>query len=191
MSTSEPYPLYRALRGTLVSKVNFAGWGNPCQKYLRDRLGRLVKFTFGADPLQNAFWGRLLFEVNFTGWGYPCQKCFKGRFDNLVKFTFWADPLQNAFWGRLSFEVERLCIHLRALPPLQGPQRHIDFRGEFHRSGLPLSEALQRQVGSYREIHLFRRPLPECPQRHIASRGEFHESYLAGFGTISIVNYYI
>ena len=171
-------PLQKALRGTLVSKVNFAGWGNPCQKYLRDRLGRLVKFTFGADPLQNALWGRLLFEVNFTGWGYPCQKCFKGRFDNLVKFTFWADPLQNAFWVRLSFEVERLCIHLEALPPSQVLQRHIVFRGECHRSRLPLPEVLQRPIRRYREIHLRDGPPPEGLQRHIASRGEFHDSRL-------------
>ena len=52
MSTSEPYPLYNALRGTLVSEVNFTGQGNPCQKYFRGRLGNLVKFTFRDDPLQ-------------------------------------------------------------------------------------------------------------------------------------------
>ena len=91
VSTSEPYPLYSALRGILGLEVNFTGYGYPRQKYLRGRLGRLVKFTFcGA-------------------------------------------PLQNALRGRLPSEVERLCIHLRALPPLQCPQRHIAFRGEFYR----------------------------------------------------------
>ena len=85
MSTSEPYPRHRYLRGTLV------------------------------------------FEVNFTGRGYPCQKCLRGRLGDLVKFTFRADPLQKGFWGRLAFEVERLCVHLRALPPLQCLQRHIVF----------------------------------------------------------------
>ena len=83
MSTSEPYPLYNALRGTLS------------------------------------------FEVNFTCRGYLCQKHLRGRFVNLVKFTFRTDPLQKAFWGMLPREVERLCVHLRALPPLQCPQRHI------------------------------------------------------------------
>ena len=83
MSTSEPYPLYNAFRGTLVFEVNFTGWGNPCQKYLGGRLGNLVKFTFGTDPLQ------------------------------------------KGFWGRLPSEVERLCIHLRALPPSQGILGHI------------------------------------------------------------------
>ena len=71
-----------------------------------------------------------------------------------MKFTFRGDPLQKAFWGMLPREVERLCIHLRALPPLQCLQRHIAFRGEFHRSGLPLPEVPQRQVGMFREIHL-------------------------------------
>ena len=88
MSTSEPYPLYNAFRGTLVSEVNFTGCGNPCQKCLRGRLGNRVKFTFGGDPLQNAFWGTLGFEVNFTGCGYPCQKYPRGRLAGLVKFTF-------------------------------------------------------------------------------------------------------
>ena len=75
MSTSEPYPLYNALRGTLAFEVNFTGWGYPCQKCFKGRFDDLVKFTFRDDPLQKAFWGRLLFEANFTGWatlvGYP------------------------------------------------------------------------------------------------------------------------
>ena len=54
VSTSEPHPLYRYLRGTLSFEVNFTALGNPCQKCL---------------------WGTLAFEVNFTGWGDPCQKC--------------------------------------------------------------------------------------------------------------------
>ena len=74
MSTSEPYPLYNALRGILVFEVNFTGWGYPCQKYLKGRLGDLVKFTFRGDPLQNALRGTLPSEVNFIGWGNPCQK---------------------------------------------------------------------------------------------------------------------
>ena len=57
MSTSEPYPLYNAFRGTLVLEVNFTGQGNPCQKCLWGRLGRLVKFTFRADPRQKALRG--------------------------------------------------------------------------------------------------------------------------------------
>ena len=81
--------------------MNFTGWGYPCQKYPRGRLGGSVKFTFRADPLQNTLRGTLPSEVNFTGWGYPCQKYLRGRFVNLVKFTFRADPRQNAFWGRL------------------------------------------------------------------------------------------
>ena len=85
MSTSKPYPHYKAFKGTLRFEVNFTGRDNPCQKYLRGRLG------------------------------------------NLVKFTFRADPRQKAFWGRLPSEVELLCVHLRALPPLQCPQRHIVF----------------------------------------------------------------
>ena len=88
VSTSEPYPLYNAFRGTLPFEVNFTGWSNPCQKCLRGRLSNPVKFTFRADPLQNAFWGTLPFEVNFTGWGYPCQKHLRGRFGDPVKFTF-------------------------------------------------------------------------------------------------------
>ena len=88
MSTSEPYPLYNALRGTLPFEVNFTALTNPSQKYLRGRLGRLVKFTFGAYPLQNALRGTLSFEVNFTAPGNPCQKYLRGRLSNLVKFTF-------------------------------------------------------------------------------------------------------
>ena len=114
----------------------------------------LVKFTFRADPHQNAFWGTLGFEVNFTGWGDPCQKCLWSRFDVPVKFTFRAYPLQKGFWGRLPCEVERLCIHLEALPPSQVLQRHIVFRGEFHRSRLPLPEVLQRPIRRSRDIHL-------------------------------------
>ena len=72
MSTSEPYPLYNALRGTLCFEVNFTGRGNPCQKCLRGRFDDLVKFTFRAAPLQKGFWGTLVSKVNFTGWGYPC-----------------------------------------------------------------------------------------------------------------------
>ena len=154
MSTSEPYPLYNALRGTLLLEVNFTAWGYPCQKYLRGRFGELVKFTFRADPHQNAFWGTLGFEVNFTGWGDPCQKCLWSRFDVPVKFTFRAYPLQKGFWGRLPCEVERLCVYLRALPPLQGPQRHIGFEGEFRGLGQPLPEVPQRPIGQTREIHL-------------------------------------
>ena len=45
VSTSEAHPLYNAFRGTLVSEVNFTGWGYPCQKYLRGRFVDLVKFT--------------------------------------------------------------------------------------------------------------------------------------------------
>ena len=45
VSTSEPYPLYNALRGTLLFEVNFTALGNPCQKYLRGRFVNLVKFT--------------------------------------------------------------------------------------------------------------------------------------------------
>ena len=78
MSTSEPHPLYSALRGTLVSKVNFTGWRYPCQKYLRGRLRNLVKFTFRGDPRQKGFWGTLPFEVNFTGWRSPRQKALEG-----------------------------------------------------------------------------------------------------------------
>ena len=69
MSTSEPYPLYNAFRGTLSFEVNFTGWSNPCQKCLRGRFDDLVKFTFRDDPLQKAFWGTLVSEVNFTGHG--------------------------------------------------------------------------------------------------------------------------
>ena len=115
--------------------------------------------TSGPYPLYNALRGTLGFEVNFIGQGYPCQKCFKGRFDNLVKFTFWGDPLQKGFWGRLAFEVERLCIHLEALPPSQVLLRHIAVRGDFHRSGLPLPEVPERPIGESREIHLSGRPL--------------------------------
>ena len=102
MSTSEPYPLYNALRGTLVSKVNFTGRGTPCQKYLRGRLGDLVKFTFRADPHQKCFRGTLVFEVNFTGWGYPCQKPLWGllgaevtRLGSLVNSPFEATPVRR------------------------------------------------------------------------------------------------
>ena len=88
MSTSEPYPLQNALRGTLLFEVNFTGWRNPCQKCLRGRLGNLVKFTFRADPLYSALRGTLVFEVNFTGQGNPCQKHSRGRQGSPVKFTF-------------------------------------------------------------------------------------------------------
>ena len=74
VSTSEPYPLYNAFRGTLPFEVNFTAQGYPCQKCLRGRLGDLVKFTFSRDPRQKAFWGTLSFEVNFTGRDYPLQK---------------------------------------------------------------------------------------------------------------------
>ena len=39
-------PIHRAFRGTLLFEVNFTAPGNHCQKYLRGRLGNLVKFTF-------------------------------------------------------------------------------------------------------------------------------------------------
>ena len=63
--TFERDPRQKALRGTLVSEVNFTGCGYPCQKCFRGRLDDLVKFTFGTDPRQNAFWGMLAFEVAF------------------------------------------------------------------------------------------------------------------------------
>ena len=66
MSTSEPHPLYNALRGTLLFEVNFTDRGYPLQKCLRGRFDNLVKFTFRDDPRQNAFRGTLTFEVNFT-----------------------------------------------------------------------------------------------------------------------------
>ena len=88
MSTSEPYPLYSALRGILGLEVNFTGYGYPRQKHFRGRLDDLVKFTFWPHPLYSALRGTLTSEVNVTGRGNPCQKCFKGRFANLVKFTF-------------------------------------------------------------------------------------------------------
>ena len=133
-----------------------------------------AKFTFRADPLQKALRGTLVSKVNFTGWANPCQKCFSGRLSRLVKFTFQTDPLQNAFWGRLAFEVERPCVHLEALPPLQCPQRHIGLEGEFHRSRLPLPEVPQRPIGQTREIHLSSRPHPEGPLGHVVLLGEFH-----------------
>ena len=71
MSTSEPYPLYNALRGTLGFEVNFTGLDYPHQKHLRGRLDDLVIFTFSRDPLQNALRGTLVFKVNFTGRDYP------------------------------------------------------------------------------------------------------------------------
>ena len=122
-------------------------------------------------PHQNALRGTLLFEVNFTGWGNPCQKYLRGRLSNLVKFTFRAAPLQKAFWGWLPFEVERFCWDLGALPRLQCPQRHIAFRGEFHRLGLPLPEVPERPIGMTREIHLSGRPPPECLLGQVALRG--------------------
>ena len=88
MSTSKPYPLYNAFRGTLAFEVNFTGQSYPCQKCPRGRLGRLVKFTFRVDPRQNTFRGTLSSEVNFTPPGNTCLKYPRGRFDNLVKFTF-------------------------------------------------------------------------------------------------------
>ena len=147
--------------------MNFTGWGDPCQKCLRGRLSYLVKFTFRTDPHQKAFWGTLLFEVNSTGWGYPCQKCLRGWLGDLVKFTFRTDPHQKAFRGIYPSEVERLCVHLRALPPLQCLQRHIAVRGEFHGLGLPPLDVHQRPIRQTREIHLRGRPLPERPQRQV------------------------
>ena len=88
VSTSEAHPLYNAFRGTLVSEVNFTGWGYPCQKYLRGRLSNLVKFTLRGDPLQNDLRGTLVSKVNFIGWRDPRQKCLRGRLGCLVKFTF-------------------------------------------------------------------------------------------------------
>lgn len=58
-----------------------------------------------------------------------------GEYRALVKFTFGAHPHQKAFRGLWSVEVEGLCVHLGAAPPLQVPQRHIAFQGEFHRVG--------------------------------------------------------
>ena len=103
----------------------------PSEAGYRPRWNDFVS-TSEPYPRQNAFRGTLLSEVNFTGQGNPRQKCLWGRLGGLVKFTFSGDPLQKAFWGRLSFEVERLCVHLRALPPPECLQRHIAFRGEFH-----------------------------------------------------------
>ena len=74
-------PRQKAFRGTLLFEVNFTGWGNPCQKGLRGRLGNPVKFTFRADPLQNALRGTLCFEVNFTSRLHPRQKAFWGLLD--------------------------------------------------------------------------------------------------------------
>ena len=120
--------------GTSSFEVNFTAPVNPRQKCFRGLFDNLMKFTFRTNPLQNALWGTLSFEVNFTGWGDPCQKCLRGRLSYLVKFTFRGDPLQKAFWGIYPSEVERLCVHLRAFPPLQCLLRHIAFRGEFHGS---------------------------------------------------------
>ena len=86
-----------------------------------------MKFTFRADPLHRYLRGTSSFEVNFIGWSDPCQKYLWGRLVDLVKFTFRDDPLQNAFRGRLPREVERLCVHLRARPLPQVPERHIGF----------------------------------------------------------------
>ena len=113
-----------ATRARSTCEADFAA-RPPCLKCLRGWSGVLVKFTFGADPRQKAFWGTLASEVNFTARGTPCQKYLRSLSGNPVKFTFRADPLQKAFWGRLPFEVERFCVHLRASPPLQCPQRHI------------------------------------------------------------------
>ena len=120
--------------------------------------------TSKRHPLYSALRGTLSFEVNFTGRGNPCQNGLKGRLRYLVKFTFRADPLQKGFWGRLASKVERLCIHLRALPPLQCPQRHIAFRGEFHRSWQPLPEVPERPIALTREIHPSRNPCQKPPQ---------------------------
>ena len=83
----------------MVSEVNFTGCSYPRQKYLRDRLRDLVKFTFRPYPLYNALRGTLLFEVNFTGRGNPCQKYPRGRLGCSVKFAFRADPRQKALRG--------------------------------------------------------------------------------------------
>ena len=133
--------------------------------------GNSLKFNFLDDPLQKGFRGTLLFEVNFIGWDNPCQKGLKGWLGVPVKFTFWAYPRQKAFWGRFPSEVERLCVHLRALPPSQVLQRHIGFRGEFHGSRLPLSEVFQRPIRRYREIHHSRRPPSEGLLGQVVSRG--------------------
>ena len=135
-----------------------------------------MKFTFRDDPLQNALWGTLVSEVNFTGWGYPCQKYIRGRLEDLVKFTFASYPRQKAFWGMLLFEVERLCVHLGALPPLQCLQRHIGFRGEFHRLGLALPEGPQRVVRRCREIHLRELPPSEGLLGQVGSPFQLNKS---------------
>ena len=106
-----------------------------------------MKFTFRGDPLQKGFWGTLVLKVNFTARGTPCQKYLRSLSGNPVKFTFRADPRQKAFWGRLPSEVERLCVHLGALPPLQCLQRHIALRGEFHRSGNPCLKCPRGRLG--------------------------------------------
>ena len=54
--------------------------------------------------------------------------------------------LRGRLGGSRPSSTRRREIHLRELPPSEGPLRHIGFEGEFHRSGLPLSEVPERPI---------------------------------------------
>ena len=49
--------------------------------------------------------------------------------------------------GILRLIVRSREIHLSRQPPSECPQRHIGSRGEFHGSGLPLSEVPLGPIG--------------------------------------------
>ena len=52
--------------------------------------------------------------------------------------------------------MDTKSFHLGAAPPLECPQRHIGFRGEFHASAQPLPEVPLRLIEQSRDIHLTR-----------------------------------
>ena len=112
VSTSEPYPLYNAFRGTLPFEVNFTDRVNHCEKYLRGRLSDLVKFTFRADPLQKALKGTLPFEVNFTGWQISYKTGWKFCF---VSEKFVLLVLSLSVVKAICLALETRCLDVRQL----------------------------------------------------------------------------
>ena len=131
-----------------------------------------MRLAAGAAPAGFGV-GWLGWLAGLVGWG--------GWLGRLAGVAGWGGATAGAQAGRLARLARHTKsrareIHLSRRPPSEGLQRHIPFRGEFHGSGLPLPEVLERPIRRSREIHLREPPLSEGLLGHIGFQGEFHGS---------------